>query len=70
MPKRSLWGLIDIYKYMHIIQVIMAKKVYKVYAGSKHIGNRIAIPSHIEPADGYTVEQKEDGTLIYRPVHV
>lgn len=46
----------------------MAKKVYKVYKGNNHIGNRIAVPSHVEPADGYTFEKKDDGTLIYSPV--
>jgi len=47
----------------------MHKKVYKVYRNEK-LGNRIAIPSYVEAADGYVIEKKDDGTLIYKPVNL
>jgi hypothetical protein len=58
----------DTYKYAYDIHVSMHKKVYKTHRNEK-LGNRITIPHYIDAAEGYTIEAKDDGTLIYRPVH-
>lgn len=35
---------------------------------AKGVGNRITIPTFVEAADGYSLDVKDDGTLIYSPV--
>ena len=44
------------------------KGEYGPYRNNKG-SNYIRIPSFIEPADKYSIECEDDGTLIYRPVH-
>jgi hypothetical protein len=44
------------------------KGEYSTYR-NKQGANYIRIPSFVEPAESYSLDVHEDGTLVYQPVH-